>query len=161
VKDYYATPPSLGQRLRCCLRFLLFLGHDFEIQFTRERPLPPYHPDAPRVGEMALVCRLCGRVENRRDYHLLPEISYGSSPSMGRRLEHRQVDRLPIAPDGQEPLCGATPPLDMGIPAGITCRKFAWHVLSSDRSMLVHDGSRPVRGGQQSYMWDDRKEATS
>jgi hypothetical protein len=41
MKGYYHRPPGLWRKLRCVVRLIpLFvgLGHDFEIQFTRERP---------------------------------------------------------------------------------------------------------------------------
>lgn len=161
MKDYYPTPPSMGQRLRCLVRNLAFVGHDFEVQYTKTlQPMQyganagvPIIIDTP-CGEYATVCRLCARVEGRRDYRgFLPEFSYGFSPSAGRILEHRQVAHLPIAPK-DEPLCGAKPPADLPIPARVRCQKFAWHTDSDEPSMRAHDGGYPVLGGHQSFNWD-------
>ena len=160
MQNYYYQPTNLWRKLRCTFRLIplmVGLGHDFEIQYTEERKWEP-HTDF-RVGEQASVCRLCFLVEDRRDYRVLPEVVYGSSPSSGRRLEQRQVDHLPIAPDGQESLCGKISSVHA---LGLRCRKFAWHNYSSNRSMRTHDGSRPAPGGQYSYMWDDDpKEVTA
>ena len=163
MKDYYYRPTNLWRKLRCIFRLIplaVGLGHDFEIQYTEERKWMP-HTDF-RVGEMAYVCRLCFRVEDRSDYRVIPEISYGSSPSSGRRLEQRLVDHLPLAPVGQEPRCRREPPAYVyrggGTGRRMHCQKFAWHNYSSDQSMRVHDASWGVAGGQQSFMWDDPKE---
>jgi hypothetical protein len=165
MQDYYYQPTNFWRKLRCAFRLIpLFvgLGHDFEIQYTVVRRWAPFMDDP--VGEAAYVCRLCFRVEQRRNYKVLPEISYGSSPSMGRRLERRQVDYLPIAPDGQEPTCGAGMPYGMYEATGsatlVTCRKFLWHRWSPDRSMRTHSGSRPAPGGYQTFMWDDKEDAS-
>jgi len=164
MRDYYIHQPSLGERLRCIIRFLLFLGHDFEVMYTEMKRPVRYGDrviDTP-CGEMALVCRLCERVHNRRDWQgFRPEISYGSSPSAGRILDRRAVHHLPIAPDGLEPLCGAAPPTGLPIPHRVRCRKFAYHVRSDDRSRRAHDGGFPVPGGRQSFIWDDPKGGTS
>lgn len=175
MQDYYYDPPGLWRKLRCRIRLIpliVGLGHDFEIQYTEVRPWAPVMDDP--VGEVAYVCRLCFRVEQRKNYTVLPSISYGSSPSMGRRLEHRQVDHLPIAPDGQEPTCPASYRIRTRGEGGwgqrptrsnsfslVTCRKFAYHIWSSDRSMRTHSGGRPGPGGHQTFMWDDEEEETS
>ena len=155
MKDYYHKPTSLWRKLRCAFRLITVLGHDFEIQYTEERR---WEPDTDfRVGEMAYVCRLCFRVEDRKDYRVIPDILY--------ILERRQVDHLPLAPDGQEPLCGVAAPANMyrgsGISLQVRCRKFAWHVRSDDRTMRPHDGMLPVPGGHRSFIWNEPKEVTA
>ncbi len=164
MQNYYYRPTNLWRKLRCTFRLIplmVALGHDFEIQYTEECKWIDA-TEGQRVGERASVCRLCFLVEHRQDYRVLPEISYGSSPSAGRRLEQRLVDHLPIAPKGLEPLCMASPPTYVYQGSGsswrVRCRKFEWHNRSSDRSMRVHDGTRPAPGGQTSFMWDDPKE---
>ncbi len=165
MKDYYYQPTNLWRKLRCAFRLIpLFVGHDFDIQYTKERSWASRRKGQ-RVGEAAYVCRLCFRVEDRRDYEVLPEISYGSSPSTGRHLERRVVDHLPIAPVGQEPLCGMAAPAYVyqgsGSARRVRCRKFEWHNRSADHSMRVHDSTRPAPGGTQSFMWDDPVEVTA
>lgn len=154
MRDYYAHPPTLGERLRCFVLCLLTVGHDFEQYFTRiYRPYKPgnYTRLSP-FGEVALVCRRCELVRDRRDYDgLLPEIYSG-------RGARREVHHLPIAPDGEEPLCGVSPPAGLGVPPGLSCQKFAWHNRCVGRCMRTHDASLRVRGGSQSYLWDDDHE---
>lgn len=164
MKDYYYQPTNLWRKLRCIFRLIPLVvgkGHDFEIQYTEERKWIDAAARQ-RVGETAAVCRLCFLVEGREDYRVLPEISYGSSPSSGRRLEQRLVDHLPIAPAGQEPLCGREPPAYVyrgsGSSIRVRCQKFAYHNHSTDRSMRKHDASRRVAGGQTSFMWEDDPE---
>ena len=168
MQDYYYRPPGPWRKLRCAGRLIpliVGLGHDFELQYTeRKEPMQwgGRTIDTP-CGEIAGVCRLCFRVENRRNWQgFRPEISYGSSPSMGRRLEHRKVDHLPIAPDGQEPTCGASMPVGMYEATGshtlVSCRKFLWHTWSPDQSMRTHSGSRPGPSGHQTFMWDDEED---
>mgnify|MGYP001570325799 CR=1 FL=1 len=102
-RDYYAHPPTLWDRLRCFVLCLLTIGHDFEQYFTRiSGPYTPgnYTRLSP-FGEVALVCRRCELVHDRRDYDgLLPENHSG-------RGERREVHHLPNAPADDEPLCGA------------------------------------------------------
>lgn len=145
--NYYSSPPSLGQRLRCLRR------HDFTMQYTQWLGRDDTQHYLMPIGDAALVCDRCGLVRGRCQWRGVMTIRFGQE----RLQAARRVEHLPIAPDHQEPRCGAVPPADMGIPR-LPCRKFAYHAYARERVRRVHEGGHPVRRGvlsSSSFSWYD------
>ncbi len=92
--DYYLHQSTLLAKAWCALRhipLLVGLGHAFEHLWSR--------PDnrLETVGEYALVCHICWRVEDAGPFvGFLPNIIYGSSRSMGRELPLRRCDSVMV-----------------------------------------------------------------